>query len=313
MLHKNLRRSNVAHEGKIPSAKTKKVNYNYYRRFFYGLLAGLALSSFYVGKSIPVTKENTNESKVVEYHKQITHYQRNAEQLPNFFNTRLQKHLPQIVENIPKLLDEIKTLTSLRKESGGFLIYEDGKYRLQVERSVNEIASSYIDEFLKGNFSNMHNFFEIYKTFENVYETKTGISHREIEVILRTYAADISKVKTSYLEIELSDGSVFFVNLQNIKELKSQAREVLVMLKEFYMLSYLWVVDVDNSISNEKIVCRFHTHPYNDPHYMPSLGDMKNTEILGNSLLFTQFNDVVRVYVIYPDKYALIFEQKLNK
>ncbi|MEM3609772.1 MAG: hypothetical protein QW076_02595 [Candidatus Anstonellales archaeon] len=230
------------------------------------------------------------------------------------FNKRLLSSLPEFEKYLPKLLPAIIELTKNGKEVSGYIIKKDEKFFLEVIQNPNDFFMTSVEEFLEGNFTKKEQFLSMYKEYESAIKKKTGIDYLMIQNLLNLLEFIETSKNKEFDAIEVSDsqGNNFIIKKEELSQVIETIHQVLQELHRFFRLSQLWVIDLNEIQRRTEIISRFHTHPFNDPSYMPSIDDIKNTLYMGPNVLFTQYKGQIRVYVIYDGKSYLLYEQRIN-
>ena len=221
------------------------------------------------------------------------------------------------VENNKSLLSELSISPT---ERYGYLERSGAGLQIQEKRTRKDDVIRYISEALNGNFENTDTLVGIMNSdpaslaFESAKEAMAMRAAVEtIRVKPRYDKLSQEEKKRFGFTAYASDGTVINQPIDDYEKLYGLSKQLLeIAIKPvtgFIGGSVPLNYDV---IRENNVVARWHTHPFNDPNYMPSDPDEANAYIMGPNFLFSQKDGTLHVYSISHGVSKEIYTVSIN-
>ncbi|MEM3609770.1 MAG: hypothetical protein QW076_02585 [Candidatus Anstonellales archaeon] len=194
----------------------------------------------------------------------------------------------QIIKSMEK---SIIRLSNSNKEIGGYLaINEESTYILVFVNGQVDALLKYLQEFLNNNFTHLDDFVRIYnenRLLKDIFEVYFGIGEKKIADLVN----DISENRSAD-------------NVRNIIE------KLLLCVR----YNYPWFLENENNADEGMTsISRFYVRAKNDQENKPLLSDLANSNAMGDLLLITNSNNIVKVFYITEGKSTIVYERNLNE
>ena len=218
--------------------------------------------------------------------------------------------------------DSLAKLTQSGVEHYGYIEKSGKGFNIVEKKTVKEEVIKYMSELLAGNFVNTDKLVSDISSdigdigFKDMQEQTVTLAAIEIVRARSTYDNLSEEGKKNFgLIAYAKDGTQIKQPIKDFEKLYTASRGLLEVaikpIKGFIgggVPSYV----TDEILGNNRVISRWHTHPFNDPNYFPSDPDEANTHISGPNFLFSQSNGVLHVYSINRGKTREIYRTDLK-
>jgi len=192
-------------------------------------------------------------------------------------------------------------LTESDSENGGRILRRNSGFEIERNTYIKDDIIRYATEIMSGDFRNKDKLLEYFDIVPQFFILNKEVVSKMIE-IMEAYSKVANAPENKVL------GVFLFSNTGEMKDFSKESEKIyhggmqyFQDLTEGLKMMSLSVID-DEFLGNEEIFSRFHTHPLNDPNYMPSCADEANSYIIGPNYLFSQTNGIFHVYRINRGK-----------
>ncbi len=247
--------------------------------------------------------------------------------LKNFVERRrevsesFEEKIPIIDSFVQENLASLDSLTSSTSEINGNLTMGQNGIEVKIWNHTNRY-NQYIEEFIAGNYTHKDEvdlrirrdplFMQILKEKNAPPDAMSGLLNI-MEAYDKEYLRldETARAKVTGMYMEDTSGQVTVLPVERVRELYEAGLDMLKIAASQKTMS-MNVIST-NTFDDPGFIARFHTHPFEDPNYMPSDSDCFNTFSMGPNVLFSQKDDTLHVSAISDGKYREIVSAPLHQ